>query len=90
MISNIDIKIGSNRNIKKVKVYHQKSTQSQSPATTPEASIGVLSLKSSYKSVKGSVTILPVGNKKNNNKKTNKQTNKQNSNNNNKITMRKN
>ena len=79
MISNIDIKIGSNRNIKKVKVYHQKSTQSQSPATTPEASIGVLSLKSSYKSIKGSVTILPVGNKKKQqqkNKQTNKQTNK--------------
>ena len=65
LISNIGKNIGSNRNINKVEVYREKSTQSQSPATPAKAASEMLLPKGLDKSIKSTVTISPIGNQKN-------------------------
>ena len=66
LISNIGKNIGSNRNINKVEVYREKSTQSQSPATPAKAASEMLLPKGLDKSIKSTVTVTipPIGNQK--------------------------
>lgn len=63
LIRTVETEIGSNKNVKKVEVYHQKSWL---PAAQLEAQTApeMYSMKSSDKSIKDAVTILPVSNQK--------------------------
>ena len=64
LISNLNMKIGSSRKYYQTRIYHQKSSQSQSAVTQLEAyaATGVRLVKSSDKSIKYAESILPIGN----------------------------
>ena len=63
LIRTVETEIGSNKNVKKAEVYHQKSWL---PAAQLEAQTApeMYSMKSSDKSIKDAVTKLPVSNQK--------------------------